>query len=123
MNSLRKVDALIAEHIFGWGPIENDHNGNPCGLNPEHPGPYRCHIVPNYTQDMGLAIAALERTGNLWGVCKTPEGGYAVSMGAMYERYTCPAPEAICWFLVQWIGWKKESPGEPGLSKETLETP
>lgn len=59
----RKLDAWIAEHLMGWGEISIDRNGNPVGIDPFYPTPYRCHIVPNYStnlQDAWLVIGKLE---------------------------------------------------------------
>jgi hypothetical protein len=61
MKPGRELDALIAEKVMGWGPIEIDRNGNPVGINPDYPSKFKCHIVPNYSTDIAAAWTVVEK--------------------------------------------------------------
>lgn len=61
MKPSRELDAIIAEKIMGWGPIDIDLNGNPVGINPLYPNKYKCHIIPKYSTSIAAAWEIIEK--------------------------------------------------------------
>lgn len=78
----KQIDALVAEHVMGWGPIAIDRNGNPCGMDPKYPGRFACHIVHGYLTDLIAAFEVIEKVGGY--IQYVPEVGWHAELGRHY---------------------------------------
>lgn len=77
MTDLRKIDALVDEHVMGWG----------------------CYIVPNYSSDITAAWEVVEKMEGEWFnlSAASPKGWYAAFGSPDNEStYGDTAPLAIC---------------------------
>ncbi len=122
MTDLRKIDALVAEHVFGfaWDPggILKDPNGYCVVQEKEGEPTWYCeNTLPHYSTDIALAIGVLEKLnaerGWHWVIrksdarssyetCIDPEPNSGKDRCGL--QFSTSLPEAICRHVLHVLG-------------------
>lgn len=108
MSDLRKIDALIAEHVMGWELSAPGSQFYIVGASPDDRHHWK--KIPAYSTDIALAIGVLEKAtkNGLWGVKRIGKN-HSIALddtSKPWSVYGCPLPEAICRHVLHVLGYK-----------------